>query len=155
MTLQAILECTQASFEHYDENRNVWMMVRDHYKDLLGAEDLSRYQELCDKHNNNENRQTDWSDLLEKFYPEDEDIESSDYEGQAYLRDNIENKPKDMHEKVIAYDQLKAFSLYFKDKPAELAAYRKFLVSIYCFVHAYIFSVTIFSHHHSVGSLQS
>jgi hypothetical protein len=112
-------------------------------------------QKLFDKHNEDENRQTDWSDLLEKLYPEEEDIGSSDYEGQANLCDDFENKSKDMREKVIAYDQLKAFSLYLKDKSAELAAYRKFLVSIYCFVHAYIIVVTIISHHHSVGSLQS
>ncbi len=130
-------------------------MVRDHCKDLLCAEDLSWYQELCDKHNDDENRQTDWSDLLEKFYPEDEDIGSSDYEGQANLCDDFENKLKDMHEKVIAYDQLKAFSLYLEEKPAELAAYRKFLVSIYYSLHAYIIVVTIISHHHSVGALQS
>ena len=95
------------------------MTIKDYCKDLLGAEDLSRYQELCNKHNDDENCQTDWSDLLEKFYPKDEDIESSDYEGHAYLRDDIENKSKDMREKVICYDQLKAFSLYLKDKPAE------------------------------------
>ncbi len=61
------------------------------------------------------------------FYLEDEDIGSSDYEGQANLRDDFKNKSKDMHEKVIAYDHLKAFSLYLKNMPAELAAYRKFL----------------------------
>jgi hypothetical protein len=153
--LQAILKCAQASFDHYDENRDVWMTVRNHCKDLLSAEDLSRYQELFNKHNDEDNHQTDWSDLLEKFYPEDKDIGSSDYKGQANLCDDFENKLKDMREKVIAYDQLKTFSLYLKDKPAELAAYRKFLVSIYCFVHAYIIVVTIISHHHSVGSLQS
>ena len=131
------------------------MTVRDHCKDLLGAEDLSRYRKLCDKYNDDGNRQTDWSDLLEKFYPEDEDIGSSDYEGQANLSDNFENKSKDMREKVIAYDQLKAFSLYLEDKPAELAAYCKFLVSIYYSLHAYIIVVTIISHHHSVGALQS
>jgi hypothetical protein len=58
-----------------------------------------------------------------------------------------------MREKVIAYDQLKAFSLYLEDKYDLLAAYRKFLVSVYCFVHAYIFVVTIISHHLSVGAL--
>jgi len=40
--------------------------------------------------------------------------------------------------RLIAYDQLKAFSLYLKDMPAELAAYRKFLISIFSFVHAYL-----------------
>jgi hypothetical protein len=90
------------------------MTVRDHCKDLLGAEDLSRYRKLCDKYNDGGNRQTDWSDLLEKFYPEDEDIGSNDYKGQANLCDDFDNKSKDMREKVIAYDQLKAFSLYLE-----------------------------------------
>ena len=58
-----------------------------------------------------ENCLTEWKDFLDKFDPNDEDVGSSDYEGQAYLRDDIKNKLKDMHDKVIAYDQLKAFSL--------------------------------------------
>ena len=60
-----------------------------------------------------------------------------------------------MRKRLIAYDQLKAYSLYLKDKPAELAAYRKFLVSIFSFVHAYFIVVIIISHHHSAGALQS
>ena len=91
----------------------------------------------------------------QKIDSNNEDIGSSDYKGQAYLRNDIEDKSKDMHEKVIAYDQLKAFSLYLKDKPAELAAYHKFLVSIYHFMHAYNIVMAIISHHHSVGALQS
>jgi hypothetical protein len=60
-----------------------------------------------------------------------------------------------MHDKVIAYDQLKAFSLYLEDKPAELAAYHKFLVSIFSFVLACIITVMKkISHHHSAGALQ-
>ena len=63
-----------------------------------------------------------------------------------------------MRKRLIAYDQLKAFSLYLKDMPAELAAYRKFLISIFTFifsfVHAYFIAVVIISHHHSVGALQ-
>ncbi len=133
MTLQAILNCAGDSFHHYDENCDVWMTIRSRCEDLLCAEDLRRYQELCDKYffdyDCEENRLIDWQDLLNKFDPDDKDIGSSDYEGQSNLRDDIENKSKDMREKVIAYDQLKAFSLYLKDKPAELAAYRKFLVS--------------------------
>ena len=61
-----------------------------------------------------------------------------------------------MRERVIAYHQLKAFSLYLEDKPAESAAYRKFLVSIFSLVLACIIIVMIIiSHHHSVGALQS
>ena len=44
-----------------------------------------------------------------------------------------------MRDKVIAYDQLKAYSLYLEDKPAELAAYHKFLVSI-CFLCMHVIS---------------
>ena len=60
-----------------------------------------------------------------------------------------------MRKRLIAYDQLKAYSLYLKDKPAELAAYHKFLVSIFSFVHAYFIVVVIISHHRSAGALQS
>ena len=35
-----------------------------------------------------------------------------------------------MRERVIAYDQLKAFTLFLEDKPAQTAAYREFLVSV-------------------------
>ena len=159
VTLQAILDCAQASFDHYDDNRDVWMNIRSHCKDLLCTEDFGRHQELCDRDvfdkAGDENCQAEWENLLKKFDPDNEDIGSSDYESQAYLCDNIEDKLKDMREKVIAYDQLKAFSLYLKDKPAELAAYHKFLVSIYHFVHAYNIVMAIISHHHSVGALQS
>ena len=159
MTLQAILDCPQASFDHYDENRDVWMNIRSHCEDLLCTEDFWRYQELCDKavfdEAGDENCQAKWENLPKRIDPDNEDIGSSDYKGQAYLRDNIEDKLKDMRETVIAYDQLKAFSLYLKDKPAELAAYHKFLVSIYHFVHAYKIVMAIISHHHSVGALQS
>ena len=57
---------------------------------------------------------------------------------------------------MYAYHQLEAFSLYLKDKPAESAAYRKFLVSIFSFVHAYIIVkiILILQHHHFVGALQ-
>ncbi len=139
MTLQAILDCAEDSFGHYDENCNVWMTIRSHCEDLLGAEDFWRYQELCDKlvfdKDCEENRLTNWKNLLDKFDPDDKDIGSSDYEGQSDLRDDIENMSKDMSKKVIAYDQLKAFSLYLEDKADLSAAYHKFLVSIYSLLH--------------------
>ena len=59
-----------------------------------------------------------------------------------------------MLERVIAYDQLKAFSLYLEDKADLSAAYHEFLVSIYSFLRD-ILLCTIISHHHSVGALQS
>ena len=45
-----------------------------------------------------------------------------------------------MRERVIAYDQLKAFSLYLEDKADLSAAYHKFLVSIYSFLHDILLS---------------
>jgi len=137
MTLQAILDCADDSFSRYNENRDVWMTIRGHCEGLLGAEDYWRYHELCDKdvfdYDVEENCLTDWENILDKFNPNNDNVGSSDYKGQAYLRDNIENEWKVMHERVIAYAQLKAFSLYLKDKADLSAAYHKFLVSIYSF----------------------
>jgi hypothetical protein len=60
-----------------------------------------------------------------------------------------------MRNKVRAYHQLEAYSLYLEDKPAELAAYRKFLVNIFSLVLVCIIIVVIkISHHHSAGALQ-
>jgi len=78
--------------------------------------------------------------FLDKFDPNNEDVGSSDYEGQAHLRDDIENETKVMCERVIVYDQLKAFSLYLEDKPAQSAAYHECLVSIYPFLHDILLS---------------
>ena len=115
----------------------MWATIRSRCEDLLCTDDLSRYQELCDRDvfdkAGAENRWAEWENLVEKWDPDFEDIDVNDYERQAYLHDKIEDKSKDMRNKVIAYDQLKAYSLYLKDKPAELAAYHKFLVSI-CFL---------------------
>jgi hypothetical protein len=41
-----------------------------------------------------------------------------------------------MRERVISFHQLKAFSLYLKDKPAQSDAYHQFLVSIFFMVLA-------------------
>jgi len=106
------------------------MTIRSHCQVLLSAEDFWRYQELIDKeyfeYDCEENRLDEWRDLCAKFDPDDEDIGSSDHEGQMNLRDDFENN-------LIAYHQLKAFSLYLEDKPTEFAAYREFLVSIFYF----------------------
>ena len=106
------------------------MEIRNTCECLLTAEDLYRYQAL---HNgrDDENRQSEWSELLKRFDPDDEEIRSSDNEGQANFRDEIETNSKVMREKTIAYHQLKAFSLYLEDRPALTAGYREFLVSIF------------------------
>jgi hypothetical protein len=107
--------------------------VRSCCRDLLVPEELNRYQELYER-SDDENRQSEWESLLGMFDPDDEDIGSSDNEGQANLRDDIEIDSKVMKERIIAYHQLKAFSLYLEDKPNLTAAYRKFLVSCVYFL---------------------
>jgi hypothetical protein len=109
--------------------------VRIHCRDLLGAEDLERYQQLYDENTYDENLQSDWGDLLEKFYPEDEYV--SVYEGRYDIDDDSEEKAELTRQRLIALHQLKAFSVYIKDKPALSAAYHEFLVSK--------FSVLLFS----------
>ena len=109
------------------------MDIRNTCECLLTAQDLFRYQALHDG-SDDENRQSEWSELLKRFDPDDEDIRSSDNEGQANFRDEIETNSKVMREKTIAYHQLKAFSLYLEDKPNLTAAYRKFLVSCVYFL---------------------
>jgi hypothetical protein len=129
-------------------------MARDYCWDLLGTEELYRYQELYDDHNNNESRQSEWANLVMKLNPNDEDIGSSVYEGRYNFEDDFEENLEVKRKRLLAYHQLEVFSLYLKDKPAESAAYCKLLVSIFSFVHAYIIVMTIISHHHSVGALQ-
>jgi len=116
------------------------MAIRGHCKGLLGEEDYFRYHELCDKevfdYDVEENHLTEWKDILDKFDPDDKDAGSSNYKGQAYLCDDIKNESKVMSERVIAYEQLKAFSLFLEDKPAQSAAYHEFLVSVFSMVLA-------------------
>ena len=143
----------QASFDHVELNSDAWITIRSHCKDLLGSEELKRYSEIYDERNDDENCQSNWADLLKKFDPDDEFV--SVYEGQYDIDDDYNEKEELTCKRLIAYDQLKAFSLYLKDKPAELAAYHKFLVSIFPFMHAYFIAVVIILHHHSAGALQS
>ena len=121
----------------------MWANIRNHCEDLLCTNDLSRYQELCDRNvfdeAGAENCQAEWENLVEKWDPDSEDIDVNDYECQANLRDKIEDKSKNMCDKVIVYDQLKAYSLDLEQKPVELAAYHKFLVSI-CFLCMHVIS---------------
>ena len=130
MTLQAIINCAYASFDHYELNCDTWSLVRSRCRDLLDPEELERYQELYNRNDDESRRES----LLGMFDPNDEDIGSSDNEGQANLCDDLEIDSKTMREKTIAYHQLKAFSLYLEDKPNLTAAYRKFLVSCVYFL---------------------
>ena len=105
--------------------------MRSYCRGLLGSEELYRYQELYDESNDDEKRQTNWEELLEKFDPEDEFV--SVYESRYDLDDDYKEKEKLTRERLRAYDQLKGFSLSIKDKPDLLAAYHDYLVSIFFF----------------------
>ena len=131
--MQAILNCAYASFNHYELNCDMWSLVRSCCRDLLDPEELERYQELYNR-DDDESRQSEWESLIGMFDLDDEDIGSSDNEGQANLRDDLKIDLKTMREKTIAYHQLNAFSLYLEDKPNLTAAYRKFLVSCVYFL---------------------
>ena len=128
--LQAILNCVQASFNHFELNCDVWLLVRTYCRGLLGSEELERYRELYEKHNDDKNRPTEWADLLEKFYPDDDFFDAGRYD---HLEDDYEVKEKVTRERAIAYHQLKACPQYLEDRPAEFAAYREFLVSVFYF----------------------
>ncbi len=121
---------------------------------LHGSDELERYQELYDESNDDENRQSKWADLLEKFYPDNE--YTSVYKGRYDIDDDSEEKAGLTRKRLIAYHQLEAYSLYLEDKPAELAAYCEFLVSVFSMVLAcIIIAMMIISHYHSAGALQS
>ena len=106
------------------------------------------------ENNDNEIRQFEWADLLAKFNPDDGDIGSSVIEGRYDFDDDSEENSELTCKRLIAYHQLEAYSLYLKDKPTESAAYRKFLVSVFYCVLAYIIAMIIISHYHYAGALQ-
>ncbi len=65
--------------QSFERNCDVWSLVRTHCRDLLGAEDLERYQQLYEN-NYDEDLQSNWGNLLEKFYPEDKFIDAGRYD---------------------------------------------------------------------------
>ena len=119
---------------HLELNRDAWLTVRSTCEDLLGTEDYWRYRELNDRdvfNDGDENRLDQWEAFLKNLSPDDEDVALSDYEGEATRHDDLEIGLKAMRERVIAYHQLKSFSLFLEDRPALTAGYREFLVSIF------------------------
>jgi hypothetical protein len=50
--------------------------VRTEYQDLLSPDEFERYKELYGEYNDDENRQSEWEDLLEKFYPDDDFVDA-------------------------------------------------------------------------------
>ncbi len=158
MTLQAIIDCAHASFSFYNENQRVWSDIREVCVGLLSADAFERYQELCElgvfnKHGD-ENRRSDWETLIAKCNSDDEEIDIDDYECQIALRNDFEDRSDDVRNKFIAYDQLRAWSLYVEHKPVKMAAYCKFLVSI-CFLCMQCNIVVTSSHIiYSTGAIQ-
>ena len=160
MTLQAILDCAHAFLDHYEEDLETWLMVRTVCEALLGTDDFRRYQNLSQTYgfdyNVEENRLIEWEAILEKFNPDDEEVGSSDHEGKIDRRNAFDNDSKVMRERVIVYDQLKAFSSFIRDQPAQVKeAYHQFLVSIFSFLHVFYCNDKVSHHHYSVGVLQS
>jgi len=84
----------------------VWTTTRDHCKGLLGEEDYYRYYELCEEevfdfiYKVEDNRLIEWKKLLDRFYPKDEDVRSSDYKAEIAFRDDFEDNLKVMRERV-------------------------------------------------------
>ena len=103
--------------------------------DLLSADAFGKFQELCDLYvfdtEGDENCREDWGSLIEKCDSEDEEIEVNDYERQIGIQNDFEERSIDERARCIAFDQLKAWSVYVEDKPIAKAAYRDFLVSVF------------------------
>jgi hypothetical protein len=118
----------------------VWSDIREVCVGLLSADAFEKYQELCElevfnKHGD-ENCRIDWEALIEKCNSDDEEIDIDGYKRQIALRNDFEDRSDDVRDKLIAYDQLRAWALYVEHKPVEMAAYCKFLVGggqIKCF----------------------
>ena len=125
---------------------------------LLSADAFEMYQELCEldvfnKHGD-ENRRSDWETLIQKCNSDDEEIDIDDYERQIAARNDFEERSDDVRDNLIAYDQLRAWSLYVEHKPVEMAAYRKFLVSIFFLCMQCDIVVTLSHIIYSTGAIQ-
>ena len=144
MTLQAILDCAHAFLNHYEENLETWLMVRTACEDPLGTEAFRRYQSLSQtpgfNYNVEENCLSEWEAILDKFDPDDEEVWSSNHEGEIDRLDASKINSKVMKEKAIAHHQLKTFSSYIRGQPAQVVeAYHQFLVSIFSFFMLCVF----------------
>jgi hypothetical protein len=137
---------------------HVWLDIREVCVGLLSADAFGKYQELCnldvfDKHGD-ENRRSDWETLIQKCNLDDEEIDIDDYEWQIAARNDFEERSDDVRDNLIAYDQLRAWSLYVEHKPVEMAAYRIFLVSIFFLCMQSDIAVTSSHIIYSTGTIQ-
>jgi hypothetical protein len=153
VTLQAILNCAKALFEHYQVNPNTWKEVMETCEVLLNKHEYERYGEVHHKDGDG-NRHDVWARLLKKFSPQDEDIDLSDHKGQYKLCTEAEERAMDACDKLIPVHQLQTYSWYLKEsnQPAELEAYCRLLVSVLSL--RVCINMAIISRFHFVGALQ-
>ncbi len=99
----------------------MWLEIREVCIDLLSADAFGKFQELCDLYvfdtEGDENCRDDWGSLIEKCDSEDEEIELNDYERRIGIQNDFEERSNDERARRIAFDQLKAWSVYVEDKP--------------------------------------
>jgi len=114
--------------------------------DLLSTDAFGKFQELCDLYvfdtEGDENCREDWGSLIKECDPEDEEMDASDYARQIEDRNDFYESSIDERARRIAFDQLKAWSMYVEDKPLAKAAYHDFLVSVSYFLHAIAISLS-------------
>ncbi len=148
-----MLECANAAIKHYSLNPARWGMVKNMCKGLLNKKEHERYV-FHHKQDGDDDCQDAWARLLKEFNPQDLDINSSNYKGEYQHRAEAEEWAVDARDKHIALHQLQAYSKYLQDNnnPAEVEAYRRFLVSILTF--ACSIDTAIISCFCSVGALQ-
>ena len=135
MTLRAILDCADASFDHYILNHLEWQEVRDACKELLHPDGLKEYERLLQEWPFDEDNRKDWVRLLAKFNGKDEeyrDISMSDHEGMSEYHAEYAEFAEEARNKRIAFHQLQAWSEYLAkgETPVEAAGYNRFLVSV-------------------------
>ena len=138
---------------------HVWSDVRKVCMDLLSTDAFGKFQELCDLYvfdtEGDENCREDWGSFIDKCDSEDEEIDVSDYERQIGDQNDFEERSIDEHARRIAFDQLKAWSIYVEDKPLAKAAYHNFLVSIVLLFACNCDIVVVLSHIiSSTGAIQ-
>ena len=127
--------------------------------DLLSADAFGKFQELCDLYlfdtEGDENCREDWGSLIKEFDSKDEEIEMNNYERQIDIQNDFEERSIDERARRIAFDQLKAWSIYVEDKPLAKAAYHNFLVSIVLLFACNCDIVVVLSHIiSSTGAIQ-
>ena len=127
--------------------------------DLLSADAFGKFRELCDLDvfdtEGDDDCREDWGSLIDKCDSEDEEISVNDFERQIGIQNDFYESSIDERARRIAFDQLKAWSIYVEDKPLAKAAYHNFLVSIVLLFACNCDIVVVLSHIiYSTGAIQ-